>query len=118
VRLTVAPLELKFGAQYQQADWTHAVLWRIVDNQHRVALGQGNIVGNDFKATAGFGVLSLNSHWQLNSRWRVSFGVDNLLDKNYSEHLSRSGAMVAGYQPLAQISEPGRTLWFKLDYRP
>ena len=112
------PLELKFGAQYQQADWTHAVLWRIVDNQHRVALGQGNIVGNDFKATAGFGVLSLNSHWQLNSRWRVSFGVDNLLDKNYSEHLSRSGAMVAGYQPLAQISEPGRTLWFKLDYRP
>ncbi len=112
------PLELKFGAQYQHGDWTHAALWRVVDNQHRVAIGQGNIIGNDFKASHGFAVLSLNTHWQVNSGWRVSFGVDNLLDKAYAEHLSTAGAMVAGYEPLMQINEPGRTVWFKLDYQP
>jgi iron complex outermembrane receptor protein len=112
------PLELKIGAQYQHHQWTHAALWRIVDNQHRVAIGQGNIVGNDFKASAGFAVLSVNSHWRINPRWQISFGIDNLLDKTYAEHLSTAGAMVAGYEPLAQINEPGRTVWFKLDYRP
>ncbi len=112
------PLELKLGAQYQHNNWTYAALWRVVDNQHRVAIGQGNIIGNDFKASSGFAVLSVNSHWQISQQWRVSFGIDNLLDKTYAEHLSTAGAIVAGYEPLTQINEPGRTIWFKLDYQP
>ena len=110
------PLELKFGAEYKFQDWTFAGLWRVVDNQHRVAIGQGNIVGNDFKQTAGFGTLALNTHWRISNSWRVSFGVDNLLDKLYAEHLSTAGAMVAGFEQTTQVNEPGRTFWFKLDY--
>ncbi|MRJ42184.1 MULTISPECIES: TonB-dependent copper receptor [Idiomarina] len=110
------PLELKFGAEYQLQDWTFAGLWRVVDNQHRVAIGQGNIVGNDFKATAGFGTLAINAHWSVNKQLKLSFGIDNLLDKAYAEHLSSAGAMVAGFEQITQVNEPGRIWWFKLDY--
>lgn len=111
------PLELKFGAEYRQQDWTFAGLWRVVAQQNRVAIGQGNIVGNDFKTTAGFGVLAINAHWQVAPRWQISFGIDNLLDHTYAEHLSTAGAMVAGFEQTAQVHEPGRTFWLKLDYQ-
>jgi len=110
------PLELKLGAEYKHHDWTFAGLWRVVDNQHRVAIGQGNIVGNDFKETAGFGTLAVNAHWRISDSWRISFGADNVLDKRYAEHLSTAGAMVAGFEQTIQVNEPGRTFWFKLDY--
>jgi iron complex outermembrane receptor protein len=44
----------------------------------------------------------------------VSAGVDNLFDKLYAEHLSRSGAMVAGFEQTTRVNEPGRTAWLKL----
>jgi iron complex outermembrane receptor protein len=40
--------------------------------------------------------------------------VDNLFDKTYAEHLSRSGAMVPGYEQTVRVNEPGRTLWLKV----
>lgn len=111
------PLELKFGGEYRHHDWTFAGLWRIVASQDRVAIGQGNIIGNDFKETAGFGTLAINAHWQIAPQWQISFGIDNLLDHTYAEHLSTAGAMVAGFEQTAQVHEPGRTFWFKLDYQ-
>lgn len=110
------PLELKLGAEYQIHDWTLAGLWRVVDNQHRVAIGQGNIAGSDFKETGGFSTLAVNGHWRIDSNWRLSIGVDNLLDKRYAEHLSTAGAAVSGFEQTTQVNEPGRTFWFKLDY--
>ena len=44
----------------------------------------------------------------------VSVGIDNLLDRDYAEHLSRSGAMVAGFEQTTRVHEAGRTLWLKL----
>jgi iron complex outermembrane receptor protein len=38
--------------------------------------------------------------------------VDNLFDKAYAEHLSRAGAMVAGFPPpTTRVNEPGRNWW-------
>ncbi|CUA87398.1 TonB-dependent copper receptor [Pseudidiomarina woesei] len=111
------PLELKLGAEYKVQDWTVASLWRVVANQHRVAIGQGNIAGSDFKETAGFGTLALNAHRKFGQHWRLSFGVDNLFDKAFAEHLSTAGAAVSGYEQITQVNEPGRTYWLKLDYQ-
>ena len=44
---------------------------------------------------------------------QVTAGVDNLLDRAYAEHLSRAGAMVAGFVQSTRVDEPGRTLWLK-----
>jgi iron complex outermembrane receptor protein len=67
----------------------------------------------DFAPTAGFSVFSLNGGYRLKQAVLITGGIDNILDKAYAEHLSRSGAMVPGFVPLTRISEMGRTFWLK-----
>ncbi|WP_229359795.1 TonB-dependent copper receptor [Ferrimonas aestuarii] len=116
----VSPLEAKFALNYDGNDWGMGVLWRVVAEQDRVAVGQGNIVGQDLGETAGFGVLSINvayKHWD---DLTLSLGIDNLLDKTYAEHVSKSGAgndLLLPEERTVQVNEPGRTLWAKLDYK-
>jgi iron complex outermembrane receptor protein len=107
------PLELRTGLNYADARLSGGLLWRVVAEQDRYALNQGNVVGQDLGRTGGFGVLSLNGAWRVSPGVQVSAGVDNLLDKVYAEHLSRGGAMVSGYEQTTRVNEPGRTLWIK-----
>ena len=111
------PLEGRVALSWRQGPVTLGGMVRLVADQDRVDLGAGNIVGQDFGRTDGFAIASLNGHWQLREGTAVSLGVDNLFDKAYAEHLSRSGADVTGFDPIAQLPEPGRTLWLKLDAR-
>jgi iron complex outermembrane receptor protein len=108
------PLELRTGLNYADERWAAGVLWRIVAEQDRYALRQGNIVGQDLGRTGGFGVLSLNAGWKPTPAVLVSAGVDNLFDKVYAEHLSRGGAAVSGFEQTTRVNEPGRTLWLKV----
>jgi iron complex outermembrane receptor protein len=107
------PLELRLALDYDDGVNFVGGLLRLVDGQDRVASGTGNIVGRDSGPTPGFAVFSLNGGYRPRKGVLVSAGVDNLFDKNYAEHLSRSGWMVAGYTQTVRVSEPGRTLWVK-----
>jgi iron complex outermembrane receptor protein len=110
----IPPLELRTGLNYAGTRWSAGMLWRVVDEQDRYALRQGSIVGQDLGRTGGFGVLSLNGAWRPSPGVQVSAGVDNLFDKAYAEHLSRGGAMLAGYEQTTRVNEPGRTVWLKV----
>jgi iron complex outermembrane receptor protein len=112
----IPPLEARFGLTYRHGDWSAGALWRLVAAQNRVAEGKGNVVGQDFDKSAGFGVFSVNGAYRLTREVKLSAGVDNLFGKDYSEHLNRAGNAGFGYpaDPLA-IDEPGRTLWTKLE---
>jgi len=107
------PLELRTGVDYTGSRWSAGALWRVVAEQDRYAVRQGNVVGQDLGRTGGFGVLSLNAGWKPTRGVLVSAGVDNLLDKTYAEHLSRGGAAVSGFEQTTRVNEPGRTLWLK-----
>jgi iron complex outermembrane recepter protein len=111
------PLETRLGLTYERDAWSAGALWRLVAAQNRVDEGSGNVVGQDFDNSAGFGVFSLNGAYRMNANLKLSAGVDNLLDKDYAEHLNLAGDAGFGYpaDPVA-IDEPGRTLWVKLDY--
>ncbi len=110
------PLEGRLGLAYSSRTWSVGSLARFVAKQDRVALRQGNIVGQDLGPTSGFAVFSLNASWKPTEHTRLTGGVDNLFDRTYAEHLSRGGAMVAGFPPPAtRVNEPGRTFWVKLD---
>jgi iron complex outermembrane receptor protein len=109
------PLEGRLGLSYSARRWTLGGLWRLVAAQNRVVPGQGNIVGQDIGPSPGFGTLSLNAGMQLAAYARLSLGVDNVLDRTYAEHLSKSGAAVAGFPVTTRVNEPGRTVWLKLD---
>ncbi|MFG5862090.1 TonB-dependent copper receptor [Metapseudomonas sp. CR1201] len=111
------PLEVRLGLTYEQDDWSAGALWRVVAAQNRVAEGKGNVVGQDFGKSAGFGVFSLNAAYRLSPQLKVSAGVDNLFDKAYAEHLNRAGDAGFGFPADAvAINEPGRTLWTKVDF--
>ncbi|MBP7547587.1 MAG: TonB-dependent copper receptor [Corallincola sp.] len=111
------PLEGRLGLNYQRGVWSGGLLWRLVAGQSRVAVNQGNIVGQDLGESAGFGVLSINGGWQPDEALLLTAGIDNLLDKSYAEHLSRGGAMVAGFTQTTRVNEPGLTAWVKASYQ-
>ncbi len=111
----IPPLEGRLGLTYERGDWSAAGLWRVVAKQSRVAEGQGNVTSKDFGDSAGFGVLSVNGAYRLNKHYRVSTGIDNLLDKAYSEHLNQAGSAGFGYAADTRINEPGRTYWARVD---
>ena len=81
--------------------------------QDRVDPGKGNIAGQDIGPTAGFAIFSLNAAWRFSKAVTLTGGVDNVFDRTYAEHLSRTGAMVPGYLQTTRVNEPGRTVWLK-----
>lgn len=110
------PLEGRLGLTWQRGDFSASGLWRVVAGQTRVAEGKGNVTSKDFADSNGFGVLSANAAYRLNGHFKLSAGVDNLLDKNYSEHLNQLGvAGGVGQAASERFNEPGRTLWARLD---
>jgi iron complex outermembrane receptor protein len=111
------PLEARFGLTYDTGVWSMGGLWRIVAAQDRIAVGEGNIVGQDLGPSAGFGVFSLNGGYRINPTATVSAGIDNLFNKTYTEHVNAASVGLVGYVNTTQINEPGRTFWLKLDVK-
>ncbi|PTY07168.1 TonB-dependent copper receptor [Opitutaceae bacterium EW11] len=108
------PLEGRLSLRYATPVWSAGVLLRAVGAQNRVAVNQGNIVGQDIGPSSGFGVFSLNAGWRVAKFAQLSAGVDNVFDRTYAEFISRAGADVAGFVTTTRVNEPGRTIWAKL----
>ncbi len=62
------PLEAHLAVDWQRRTWSLGSLLRLVADQDRYALNEGNIVGQDLGPTPGFAVLSLNAGWRLQPR--------------------------------------------------
>jgi iron complex outermembrane receptor protein len=111
------PLEGRLALSYTQSSWSVGGLLRLVDEQDRVAVNQGNIVGQDIGPSSGFAILSLNAAWHLSKQHRLTAGIDNLFDKTYAEHLSRAGAVIPGFPPPdTRVNEPGRNAWVQWQF--
>ncbi|KVV46442.1 TonB-dependent receptor [Burkholderia ubonensis] len=108
------PLEARFGVEYTRGAWSAGGLWRVVASQHRYTLNEGNVVGKDFGPSAGFGVLSLHAQYNVSKTVQVSVGVDNVLNKAYTEHLNLAGNAGFGYAANTPVTEPGRTAWVRV----
>lgn len=110
------PFEGRLGLSWDNKTWSLGTLVRLVAAQTRYAVNEGNIVGQDIGRTSGFAVFSINGGWVPLKGMLLAVGIDNLFDKTYAEHISRSGAMVAGYDQTTRVNEPGRMFWGKLSY--
>jgi len=109
----LSPLEGRVALTYDDKVWSVGSLLRMVARQGRVALNQGNIVGQDLGETGGFAVFSLNAGYRPKKGVLLSGGVDNLFNRTYAEAISRSSSMISGFTQTVRVNEPGRTLWFK-----
>ncbi|WP_291337670.1 TonB-dependent copper receptor [Acinetobacter sp. UBA801] len=113
----ISPLEGRLNLRYVQDRYTLGALLRVVDGQSRISKDEGNIVGYDLKESSGFGVLSLNGSYNLNKSVDVSVGIDNVLDKTYTEHLNKMGASGTGLPVTEQFNNSGRNYWARISMK-
>ncbi|MBT0888554.1 MULTISPECIES: TonB-dependent copper receptor [Acinetobacter] len=113
----ISPLEGRLNLRYVQDRYTLGALLRVVDGQSRISKDEGNIVGYDLKESSGFGVLSLNGSYNLNKSVDVSVGIDNVLDKTYTEHLNKMGNAGLGFAANEQFNNIGRNYWARISMK-
>ena len=115
----IAPLEANLTAKYSHRKMEANAVWRLVSRQNRYHKGYGSVTGTDYGPTGGFGILSLSLAYRPDKNLTFSLGVDNLLNKTYAEFVNYSEAPIPalGISAGGHITEPGRTIWFKSDYK-
>ena len=105
------PLEGTASLEYSAGGgWMLGGRLRAVDKQTRVDDDITTGSGLDVGQTPGFAVLDLYGHNKLGKAAQISYGVDNVLDKTYAEHLNKSNAFDVTQ---IQVNEPGRAYWVK-----
>ncbi|MEA5445960.1 TonB-dependent copper receptor [Gammaproteobacteria bacterium AB-CW1] len=107
-----SPHELTLGLGHDNGRYFGGVHARAVARQDRVHSGYGTIYGLDSDTTPGFWVLSAYAGGHLGDHFRLSLGIDNLLDEAYAEHIQRGEAELGAVS--ARIPEPGRNVWLRL----
>ncbi|MGD9862768.1 MAG: TonB-dependent receptor, partial [Pseudodonghicola sp.] len=104
----IPPLQGKVSLSYGQDAWRAGgrVNW---------AMGQDRIdPARDPGQTPGYATLDLFGSYELTENTVLLAGVDNVLDKTYANHLSRSNV----FDPtVTQVNEPGRSVYLRLEAR-
>ena len=113
----IAPLEGRFNLRYVQEKYNLGLLWRVVAAQDRTSYREGNIIGYDLEDSKGFGTLSLNGTYNIQKDIDLSVGIDNVLNKNYAEHLNKLGSSGFGYAATEQFNNIGRNYWARISMK-
>ena len=113
----VAPLEGRFNLRYVQDKYSLGLLWRAVAKQDRINLNKGNIVGYDIAESKGFSTLALNASYRVMNDVDLAAGIDNVLDKTYTEHLNKLGVGVDGQVGTEQFNNTGRNYWARISMK-
>ena len=113
----IAPLEGRFNLRYVQEKYNLGLLWRVVAAQDRTSYREGNIIGYDLEESKGFGTLSLNGTYNIQKDLDLSVGIDNVLNKNYAEHLNKLGSSGFGYAATEQFNNTGRNYWARISMK-
>ncbi|OTG86803.1 TonB-dependent copper receptor [Acinetobacter sp. ANC 4558] len=113
----ISPLEGRFNLRYIEEKYNVGLLWRVVARQNRIALNEGNIVGYDMKESAGFGTLAVNGTYHLQKGVDVSIGIDNVLNRTYTEHLNKAGSAGFGFASNEQFNNTGRNYWARMSMK-
>ena len=85
--------------------------------QDRISLNQGNIVGYDMAESKSFNTLALNASYNLVDDVNLAIGVDNVLDKTYTEHLNKAGSSGFGFASNEQFNNVGRNYWARISMK-
>lgn len=101
------PLNGKLQLDYSAAKWGLGARVNFAERQDRIDTLSKQEVGE----TAGHGALDLYGNYRINNTFSLRAGIDNVFDKTYAEHASRSNLL--DIQAI-KVNEPGRTAWLKI----
>lgn len=115
----VSPLEGTLSLGYDNHTYAANLLVRGVAKQDRVDVGSGSIAGIDIGESSGFAVASFNVGYRPSKSALLTAGVDNIFDRTYAEHISRSGeaVVIPGFEQTTRVNEPGRSYWIKANVK-
>ena len=112
----IAPLSGRLAMDQQNERLSYGAEVRWASQQNRVDTDAATGSAVDARATPGWAILNLRGSWRLGPQQQLRFGVSNLFDRTYAEHLNR--ANVDPFNPQAvQVNEPGRSIWAKVQVR-
>jgi len=108
------PLEGVVSLDYSAPQWQFGGRVRAAARQTRVDTDISVGSGLDAQETPAWAVLDLHGRYEVNDAVSVDFGIDNLFDRDYAQHLNRASA----FDPAqVQVDEPGRSAWLRLSAR-
>lgn len=88
---SIFPLETRLGIRLHEPcnhDYGIDLIARIVADQNRVATSLLEL------PTPGFTTFDIRGHWNVSDSWRVTYGVENVTDVTYFEHLNIDNPLV------------------------
>lgn len=103
------PLNGKVQLDYKSASWAGGARVRFADNQDKV----DDLSKQEIGESAGYGVVDLYGRYQFNRSTKLRFGVDNVFDRVYANHINRAD----GFNDAVRVNEPGMNVWAKLQTR-
>jgi iron complex outermembrane receptor protein len=101
------------AVNYQLPRWHMVLEGFVYDGQDNVSDTNGETV------TSGYGVFNLRGWWRIAEGLKLGFGIDNLADRKYVDHLSGYNR-VSGNPDIAlgaRLPAFGRSYFARLDYR-
>ena len=107
----IPPFEAIASLDYSTTRWEAGTRVRAAAKQTRVDDDPTTGSGLDVGETPGWGVVDVYGRYRFDRGITLDFGVDNLFDKAYAQHLNRSSA----FDPeQVQVNEPGLSAWIRL----
>ena len=107
----IAPLNGEFSANYFSDNWSATLALVMAAAQEDVSLT------NEEQESAGYGVINVDAQYYVTNELTLRFGVDNLLDKKYDNHLGGYNR-VKGTEitVMGRLPAEGISAWAEMTY--
>jgi len=107
----IAPLSGNISLRWSKADLSASLSLNVADSQDDVSLLQNE------SPTPGYAVWNFNMHYQVTPTLALSLVAENLLDKEYAQHLGGINRVSSSQIALAQkVPEMGRNIGLYAEY--
>jgi iron complex outermembrane receptor protein len=107
----IAPLNGQVNLRYSGDDW-------MVKTSLVMAAKQSDISStNNEQKTSGYGVINIDAQYFVNNDLAIRLGVDNILDKNYQNHLGGYNRVKGTEIPvMSRLPSEGVSAWAEVTY--
>lgn len=107
----IAPLNGQINLRYNAEDW-------MVKTSLVMAAKQNDVSStNNEQKTSGYGVVNIDAQYFVNNDLAIRLGVDNILDKNYQNHLGGYNRVKGTDIPvMSRLPSEGVSAWAEVTY--
>ncbi len=107
----IAPLNGQINFRYSSDDWMVKTSLVMAAKQSDVSTTNGE------QKTSGYGIVNIDAQYFVNNDLAVRLGVDNVLDKNYQNHLGGYNRVKGTDTPvMSRLPSEGVSAWAEITY--